>query len=94
MEQVKPKYIQNTLRKQRMILGYSQKSVSLLLGHVNSSRVSQWEKGECLPNVENLFNLSILYGIHAHELFSDHIQTLTANLDEKRRTLFPEMTTF
>lgn len=65
------RHIPNRLKKYRSMMGYTQKDVAKMLGIENTCRLSRWEKGFALPNVINLFKLSILYRTLPEELYRD-----------------------
>ncbi len=50
--------IENRIRRKREELGYKQSDLAFLLGHKNPSQVSRYEKGQILPDSENIFKLS------------------------------------
>ena len=64
------------LRKYRRIRGLSQQQVARLLDHKNSSHISRWEKGECLPSLRNAIRLSIVYRMMIDGLFRDLFKQL------------------
>ena len=68
----KGRYIPNRLRKYRILAGYSQKDVAIILGMKSTSRISKWEQGTALPSLEYLFKLSILYHVLCDELYYNH----------------------
>lgn len=76
MEYKEYKTIPNALRKYRRIRGLKQKQVAQILGLKSASRISRWEKGECLPNLINAIRLSILYRNMVDGLFNDHTKSL------------------
>ena len=58
----------NNLRELRKAKGMLQVEVAQLLGHLNSDRMSDWEKGYGMPSVANLFKLTTIFGVSAEEL--------------------------
>ncbi len=68
----KGRYIPNRLRKYRILAGYSQKDVAIILGMKSTSRISKWEQGTALPSLEYLLKLSILYHVLCDELYYNH----------------------
>ena len=63
-------------------MGYSQREAAKLLG-ISPSRLSQWEKGEKMPNVQNLLKLSILYHTLPDQLYFDLRKSLVAEINKK-----------
>ncbi len=65
------KYMPVFLRKYRRVRRLRQQEVARLLGLKNSSRISRWEKGKCLPSLRNAIRLSIVYETMIDGLFRD-----------------------
>lgn len=65
--------IPNRLRRYRIIAGYNQKQVAEILGLICRNRVSRWEKGTSMPNLQNLIKLSSLYKTLIEELYHEYI---------------------
>ena len=63
--------ISNHLRKYRKARGLSQRDAARILGYANSSRLSKWERGNCLPNSRNLFRLAAAYRTLVDALYID-----------------------
>ncbi len=80
----------NNLRELRKAKGMLQIEVAQLLGHLNSDRMSDWEKGYGMPNVANLFKLATVYGVSAEELYREVRATATQEVEEKRISLHSE----
>ena len=80
------KFIPNRLRKYRLMMGYKQKDIALLLGFKSSSKISRWEKGNCAPSLKNLFQLSILYKTLSDALFLDYLQEVREELAKKSKS--------
>ena len=55
----------------RMLVGLKQKQVARLLKLEDSSMISRWEKGECMPNGVQLLKLSIIYKTLPNQLYID-----------------------
>ena len=89
MKQEIYKRIPNLLRKYRRIRGLKQRQVARLLGLKNSSRVSRWEKGECLPSALNVFRLSIIFRVLVDAPFIDHIRALREEIRARETQLLP-----
>lgn len=75
------------MRKYRKINGYKQKDVAKILGIKSTSKISRWEKGECIPNLINAFKISILYRVMVDSLFIDHLRQLREEM-KKRESEF------
>lgn len=54
-----------------MIQGVRQKEVAGLLGHKSTAQLSQWENGEAIPSLTNLFRLCAIYATSPNELYYD-----------------------
>jgi len=61
MKNINHSRIPNSLRKYRKAIGYTQKDVAEILGLKNTSLISRWESGFCLPKLLSVFKLAILY---------------------------------
>lgn len=77
----------NNLRELRKAKGMLQIEVAQLLGHLNSDRMSDWEKGYGMPSVANLFKLATVYGVAAEELYQEIRATAAREVEEKRVSL-------
>ena len=66
--------------------GLKQLDVAKILGMKSSSRISRWENGDGVPNIVNVFKLSILYGVMVDSLFIDLIRQLRSeiHINEKK----------
>jgi transcriptional regulator with XRE-family HTH domain len=69
-------HIQNSLRRQRKLMGYSQSDVAKFLGMKRTNRISEWERGDAMPNLINLLKLSIVYRTLPTDLYFDLFQEL------------------
>ena len=78
------KHYPNNLRELRKAKGLLQIEVAQLLGHLNSDRVSDWEKGYGMPSVENLFKLAAIFGVSAEELYRELKAISAKDVEEKR----------
>lgn len=90
MKKVINKRVPNCLRKYRRIRGFSQKDVAKRLGLKNSSMISRWECGKCMPNTKNVFRLSVLYHTLVDALFIDIIRSMRAELHQKEKEIIKE----
>lgn len=70
------RHIPNSLRRQRMIMGYSQTDVAKILGMKRTNRISEWERGTAMPSLINLLRLSIIYRTLPTDLYFDLFQEL------------------
>ena len=80
----------NNLRELRKAKGMLQIEVAQLLGHLNSDRISDWEKGYAMPNVANLFKLGTVLGVSAEDLYQEIRATAMQEVEEKRMALKDE----
>lgn len=77
----------NNLRELRKAKGMLQIEVAQLLGHLNSDRISDWEKGYGMPSVTNLFKLATVYGVTAEDLYREIRVTAGREVEEKQVSL-------
>jgi transcriptional regulator with XRE-family HTH domain len=63
------KFIPNSLKKYRRIMGFSQEDVRRELKLSSTSIISKWERGLVMPSADNLLKLSVLYKTLANELY-------------------------
>ena len=77
----------NNLREFRKTKGLLQIEVAQLLGHLNSDRISDWEKGYAMPNVANLFKLAHVLGVTTEDLYGEIRTSTTKEVEEKRVSL-------
>ena len=61
----------NYLRKYRKAAGFTQRQVARILGFKDTSMISRWEKGVCLPKLETIFKLAVIYRTMVEALFID-----------------------
>jgi transcriptional regulator with XRE-family HTH domain len=66
----------NILRQYRKFMKYTQEDVANIIGVKKVNTISQWEKGETLPDFESLFKLSILYKVLPEVLFLETVSIL------------------
>lgn len=81
------KVILNRLREHRKSMGYEQVQVACLLGFKSHARISKWEQGTAMPNVENLLGLSIIYRALPDDLYSDLRQELVREIGRREKLL-------
>lgn len=79
--------IPNLLKKYRRIRGLDQGRVAQLLGMKNSSRISRWENGDCIPSAMNLFRLAAIYRVLVDALFIEHLRAIRRDLIAKENNL-------
>lgn len=77
----------NNLRELRKAKGMLQIEVAQLLGHLNSDRVSDWEKGYAMPSVANLFKLAVILDLPAEDIYREIRATAAKEVEEKRVSL-------
>ena len=65
------KFLPNCLRRYMRAAGFKQKDVACILGLKSASMISRWENGLCLPKLQSLFKLAILYRTMVDTLFID-----------------------
>ena len=80
----------NNLRELRKTKGMLQIEVAQLLGHLNSDRMSDWEKGYAMPSVVNLFKLASIYGVPTEDLYREINVTAAQEVEDKRASLITE----
>ena len=72
----------------------SQKKVAAILGLQQTSCISRWEKGLCLPGTEYLFRLSLLYKTLPSNLYFDFWQHLKQESIAKEQKLLTQYESF
>jgi transcriptional regulator with XRE-family HTH domain len=72
----KQRLLANHLRRYRKARGLSQRQAARILGYANSSRLSKWEHGSCLPNSRNLFRLAAAYRTLVDALYIDVLRDI------------------
>ena len=77
----------NNLRELRKAKGMLQVEVAQLLGHLNSDRISDWEKGYGMPSVQNLFKLATVLEVPAENIYKDVRIEAAKEVEEKRASL-------
>jgi transcriptional regulator with XRE-family HTH domain len=88
MPKVENQPIPNCLRKYRRARGLKQKEVAQILGLKNSSMISRWERGVCLPSALNVFRLASLYATPVEALFADLLEVLRRRLGRREEKIF------
>ncbi|MCD6298224.1 MAG: helix-turn-helix transcriptional regulator [Deltaproteobacteria bacterium] len=78
----KHKRIPNSLRKYRKAAGLTQKEVAQRLGVKNTSLISRWERGFCVPKLRNALRLAILYQTMSEALFSSLRRSLQQEIQK------------
>ena len=82
-----PQQINNYLRLYRKKNGLSQKEVAYLIGHKTTNSISNYERGNKLPQLTNLLKLEIIYRTPAAFLFHEQYQELRKKIREKEQRL-------
>lgn len=52
----------------RQAKGYSVRDLQLYFGFQEPQAIYKWQRGECLPSVDNLFALSTLFGVPINDI--------------------------
>jgi len=81
------KRIPNLLRRYRKTRGLNQKQAARMLGVSDTSMISRWERGICLPSAFNIFKLAVLYQTMADPLFPGLTSMARKELLERAKTL-------
>jgi transcriptional regulator with XRE-family HTH domain len=81
----------NKLSHYRTKANLTQQEVAYLLGIESTSRLSQWEKGNTMPSLPNIFKLSIIYKMSVEVLYRPLLKKLTRFYDTHRT--FSEVST-
>ncbi len=79
--------ITNSLRQYRKASGLTQKQVAEILGLRQSSLVSRWENGKCLPKCENLFRLELLYHTLADALYLELRNSIRTEIRTRKQKI-------
>jgi len=87
MEYKSYKNIPSALRKYRRIRGLSQKQVAVILGLKTASRISRWERGDCLPSLVNAIRLATLYRTMVDGIFGDLVKAVRGEVQERERKM-------
>lgn len=77
----------NNLRELRKAKGMLQIDVAQLLGHLNSDRICDWEKGYAMPSVANLFKLAAVFDVPVEDLYREIRAIAALEVEEKRASL-------
>lgn len=70
MKNIQKKY-PNKLKEHRLRCKLTQRQVSAFLKFNSEDRISRWEQGQAVPNIQNLFKLSILFNTQPQELYPE-----------------------
>lgn len=79
--------ILNQLRKYRKARGLRQCDAARILGFVDASRISRWERGECLPTTTNLFKLAAAYHTLVDALYIDMLRDVRRQVRQREQQL-------
>jgi DNA-binding XRE family transcriptional regulator len=85
MQSQKPK--QNSLVLYRRRMGFTQKQVAKLLGHADSSMISHYEHGRCLPPLIVALSLEIIYRTPVAFLFPSMHDELKLRIRQEEELL-------
>ena len=77
----------NHLWKYRKRMGFSQEEVAAILGHVNATHVSVYERGRKLPSFITALKLEIVYRVPVAFLFPDLYIRLKTSLRAREERL-------
>jgi transcriptional regulator with XRE-family HTH domain len=77
--------IPNQLRKYRKARGLKQRDAARILGFADSSRISRWERGLCLPTANNLFKLAAAYRTLVDALYIDVLRDIREEVRKRER---------
>jgi transcriptional regulator with XRE-family HTH domain len=77
----------NNLRRCRKARGLTQTQVARILGLQDHNRLSNWERGKCLPSVAHLFRLAAVYHTTADTLYIDMARSMREEISERKRTM-------
>lgn len=72
----------NNLKLLRKQYGFTQEQIAEKLG-VSRQTIAKWERGECLPDIENIIALSDLYGVTVDSLVRD-MRTFNDDIGDKK----------
>ena len=85
------RFFPNTLRLQRQTLGYTQRQVATLLGLHDTVPLSQWERGQKLPNTVNLIKLCLVYETMPNHLFPELFKVSREAIEVKELEQFQRL---
>ena len=60
------------------------------MGHLNSDRICDWEKGYAMPSVANMFKLSTVLDVSPEELYREIKANAAQEVEQKRVSLAVE----
>ena len=87
MKKVEQKNIPNNLRRYRKAVGLKQKDVAEILNLKSAGMISRWEKGICLPSLNNVIKLSGIYCVLVDALFFPLIRLIKRKIMEREEYL-------
>jgi transcriptional regulator with XRE-family HTH domain len=79
--------IENRIRKGREEKGYRQSDVAFLLGHNCSSQVSCYERGQIMPDSENLLKLAYIFNTLPEGLYPEISRKWRQEVEKAREKL-------
>lgn len=63
------------IQQLRQAKGYSVRYLQRYFGFQEPQAIYKWQRGECLPSVDNLFALSVLLGVSINEILIPYKNT-------------------
>jgi transcriptional regulator with XRE-family HTH domain len=88
MKKVKKAPIVNRLRKYRRARGLELEDAARILGFADTSSLSRWEQGICLPSATHLFRLAALYRTLVDALYIDVLRTIRQEIQRREARAF------
>jgi len=79
--------IENRIRRKREEYGYKQSDLALLLGHGCSSQVSSYERGQILPDPENLLKLCYILNALPEWLYPEITEKWKREIENAKKNL-------
>jgi DNA-binding XRE family transcriptional regulator len=80
----------NQLRKYRKARGLSQVDAAHILGFADGSRISRWERGQCLPTTINLFRLAAAYKTMVDALYIDVLREIRNEVQTREQQVLTQ----
>lgn len=77
----------NNLKLLRKQYGYTQEQIAEKLG-VSRQTIAKWERGECLPDIENVIALADIYEVTVDSLVRNIAVMSDAKDDDKKKHMF------
>ena len=64
-------HIPNNIRHFRYCKMLKQSELAEKMGFTSNERISQWESGKSMPNVQKLFDLAKIFEVFPHEIYPE-----------------------